>query len=132
MREAEKYEIKPMYVVVQFGEIQSWSYSEEAALSSAAECVDQQIADHWRHKLPVQVTPEMARDLDIRMYRLDAQSQVELPFQKWFDQYYQERQESARDEEEREYKRFLELRKKYEDRFLQEQSSNQGSLRNCL
>lgn len=129
MREAEQYEIQPIYVVVQFGEIHAWAYSEEAALVSAHECVDQQIADQWRHKLPVQVTETIARDLDIRLYRLDSKSQLTLPIQQWFDENYKERQESAKLDEEHEYKRFLELRAKYEDRFCREQNL---SLPNCL
>lgn len=129
MREAEQYEIPTLYVVVQFGEVHAWAYTEEAALVSAHECVDQQIADHWRHKLPVQVTETIARDLDVRLYRLDSKSQLTLPIQQWFDENYQERQASSKDDEELEYKRFLELRAKYEDRFCREQNL---SLPNCF
>lgn len=126
MRDAEKYEIQPLFVVVYLGEVWSWSFSEESALFSASECVDQQITDHWRYKLPVQVTPDIARDMDIRVYRLDANSQLDLPFQKWFDENYNSRNEIAADEEGREYKRFLELRAKYEARYESERSKLLG------
>jgi hypothetical protein len=130
MRDAEKYEIKPLFVVVQFGEVHSWTSSEQSALKSARECVEQQIVDHWRHKLPVKVTEDIARDLDVRLYRLDSRSELTLPIQQWFDENYKQRQESARDDEEREYRRFLELRAKHEERFQREASRPSGLI-NC-
>jgi len=124
-------ESNPLFVVVQFGEVQSWAYSEKAAMDSAHECVDQQITDHWRHKLPIQVTPELARNLDVRVYRCDAASQVELPIQQWFDENYRQRQEAVQEDAERDYKRFLELRAQYEERFQRENSRPSSALPNC-
>jgi len=118
-----------MWVVIQFGEPLAWAPSETGAFAIARECVDQAITDHWKHKLPMQVTPEIARAFDVRVYRCDHQSSVELPFQKWVDENYRHRQEWANGEDEREYKRYLELREKYEGRFQKEAA--RPSLPNC-
>ena len=128
---SEKKAEAEMWIVVQFGELWAHAFSEQGALDAARESVDQAITDHWKHKLPLQVTEEIARSFDVRVYRCDASCQVALPFQKWVDENYKHRQEVDEFEKDREYRRFLELREKYEERLQKEASDAVSRLPNC-
>ena len=78
--------------------------------------VDMYICDHRKHNLPLQVTEEEIRNLDVRLYALEPEGDVfpTLPIQEWYDQWYAERVQHKKEEEEREYQLFLELKAKYE------------------
>ena len=122
MRDAEQYEIPALYVVIQYGEVHSHSHALEAALKSAEECVHQILTDFWRHKLPFQATPEFIRDLDVRVYCLNSASQVTMPVQAWIDDYHKQSQDYIKESAEDEYRRFVALRQKHEERFQRERA----------
>lgn len=116
------YEPPKLWVIVHFGEVWGHTYSEEEALDIARHLVDQTIADHWSHLLPMQVTPEIARGFDVQVYRCASSSLLKLPLQQWTDENYQYRQKSEAHDENMEYKRYVQLREKYEPRFQKEAS----------
>jgi hypothetical protein len=87
--------------------------AEKEALQSCREQIDQQITDHHRHNLPLKVTPEIERRFDLRLFQ--TQGELELPFQEWVDDYYQQQQDWKKEREEQEYLRYLELKAKYEN-----------------
>jgi hypothetical protein len=86
------------------------------------------VDQHLRGRLPLQVTEEIARNFDVRVYALNKGSQLTLPFQEWVDANHKHAQEYAQYSEEREYQQFVELRAKFEDRYQQE---NPARLPNC-
>lgn len=117
-----------MFIVVAYGEFYSSSHSRETAIGNARNVVDQHISDHMKHMLPLQVTDEVVRAFDVRVYACGPSSMVQLPFQEWVDENYRHREEYLKESEALEYKRFLELRSKYEDKYQQEFPSR---LPNC-
>jgi ribosomal protein L33 len=108
--------MKELYVLFQYGEVSYWTHDRESALREAKLSVDQYICDHLRHNLPLKATDEIVRRLDVQLFRLTADDLVTLPCQEWFDEYYTSTKNWEKTEEEREYKRFLELYEKYKDR----------------
>jgi len=104
------------YVIVYAGELESaqvWE-NREIALSEAQCIVNQYICDFLRHNLPMKITPEEARRFDVKVYEI--KEEMELPFQKWVDEYYDEMRMQEIKDEERDYKRFLELYERFKDR----------------
>lgn len=111
-----------LYVLVNSGRVVYTTNDINDILCEARESVYMYISDHKRHELPFKVTGDALGRMDIEVHELlGKRSQVALPYQAWIDDYYREMKEGERENKEREYKRFVELRKKWEDRFQSEQ-----------
>lgn len=104
------------YIMLTLGENAWVCHDEETALGECQEHVFQNINDFHRHNLPLTVTPEVARGFDLRLIKLtdEGVEEVKLPFQEWADQYVVELERYRQEDEDREYKRYLELKAKYE------------------
>jgi hypothetical protein len=107
---------KPMYALVVNGEWDVLDENESEILSRAKTWVMEKIGDRYRHAIPLRVTPEIAHDMDTYVYKLADVNRVELPLQAWFDEYHAEVEQCKVEGEEREWKRYLELREKFKDR----------------
>lgn len=115
------------YVLVSGGEVsyEDWAPDPKRILSEAQLHVQQYICDFLRHTLPIKVTPELEKRFDVRVYALATEEQgiperLDLPFQEWVDQFYQNLKNEAVEDLEREYKSFLRLREKWEARYRRE------------
>lgn len=105
-----------MYALIVDGEIEYIGHEKDVALKAAHSAVDQKISDHHRHRLPVHIDSTAAYELDVYVYEMNNDNRLDLPFQQWFDDYYAEMKEYDREQEEREWKHYLELREKFKDR----------------
>jgi hypothetical protein len=120
----------PIYVLLDGGEVTFTSGDRGEVLREAHCAVDQHITDHLRHDLPIKLDDEEIRWIDVEVHELSGdKSQIALPYQQWADDYWVEVQEAERDEDEREYKRFLELRDEYEERFQLERARERARKR---
>lgn len=116
------------WVLVTNGEVafECHTSNSKEILQQAQWAVEQRICDHLRHALPLKVTEQVAREFDIRAFSLPREDQegvperLVLPYQKWVDEYYQSSLDDKKETEEREYKRYLELREQHEPRRLHE------------
>lgn len=114
-----------IFVLLVGGEVVYTTSDSNDIMREARESVFQYISDHKRHDLPLKMTDEELRWMDIEVHELlGERSQVALPYQPWVDDYYREMKEGERQDEEREYKHFVELRRKWENRFQSEQRVN--------
>jgi hypothetical protein len=117
------------FVMFTFGEFAFSSEDEETILTEAQMHCNQYICDFWRNcELPKKLTDEDKASLDVHVFDLQEMKKLDLPFQDWVDDWYADKREAERDEEQREYKRYLELREKWEPRRLREQGPK---LTNC-
>lgn len=109
-----------LYIMITFGEQTETFDSEEEALCYAYDHVAEMITAQHRHDLPLKVTPEMRRQFDVRLIEVgddyNALREVELPFQKWADTYYENLRLAKKDEADREYQTYLRLKEKFEGR----------------
>jgi len=105
-----------MYILESGGEIWPNFVMEniDQALEEAKNCVDQYICDFQRHNLPKN-TKDEDFDPDVRVYYVSKKNELELPLQEWTDEYYQRQKEYVEKDKRREYKRYLELKEKYEN-----------------
>jgi hypothetical protein len=99
----------PIHVLLVGGEAAFSTSDMTHMLLEARTSFDQHITDHRRQDLPFKITEEDERWFDIEVHTLDGESQHELPFQEWLDDYYREEQAGRRQDEESEYRRFIEL-----------------------
>jgi len=104
-----------MFVLVSHGEVVYETTERKDALGEAQSAVCQHLSDFRRHDGPFQVTSDDILAFDIKLFELGAAGQVTLPYQKWADNFYWDLEEGEKEEERREYKRYLELREKYEE-----------------
>lgn len=104
------------YIVFVNGEIEMDTNDRDEAMQHAHLRVDEKIGDHHRHDLPVKVTPQIVREMDVRVSRVRESDCLELPLQLWFDDYYNEQRQCEVEEENREWRRYLELCEKFRDR----------------
>ena len=113
----------PLFVLVIGGEASFVSGQKADVLHEARDAVVQYIADHRRQDLPIQLTEEDLRWMDIEVHELNGStSQMALPYQEWVDDMWREWEQDRLEEPEREYKHFLELREKWEERFQLERA----------
>jgi hypothetical protein len=110
------------------GEFAVSSDDEETIMAEAEMHCNQYICDFWRHDLPKKLNAEDKASLDVHVFDLQEMRKLDLPFQEWVDEWYADKREADREEEQREYKRYLELREKWEPRRLREQGPK---LTNC-
>ncbi|MBD3262535.1 MAG: hypothetical protein GF334_12855 [Candidatus Altiarchaeales archaeon] len=108
---------KTWYVIVPIGggmdgETIEVTDSMAEVIDFCREWVYQQICDHHRNNLPLRVTEEVKRQFDIEVFKTT--DTIELPFQEWADDYYRELKEGEKEDERREYERYLELKAKFE------------------
>lgn len=103
------------YVMCCYGEVIQGN-SLEVLMAEARNHVHQYICDFLRPLMPLKVTEEVVHRFDVEVHQLDDNSKVSLPFQQWADDYYIDSKRWKKDEEEREYERFVELYEKYKDR----------------
>lgn len=112
-----------IFVLLVGGEVVYTTSDSSDVFREARGSVYQYISDHKRHDLPLKMTDEELRWMDVEVHELlGERSQVALPYQEWIDDYYRELKEGEREDEEREYKRFVELRGKWEERFQAERA----------
>ena len=111
----------PMYVLLIGGEA-VYSTSDPAdAIREARESVHQYITDHMRNDLPVQLTDEDISWMDVELHKLLGESsQMDIPYQKWADEYFAQQEKWEEEEKEEEYRTFVRLRGIYEERFQAE------------
>lgn len=115
-------ERRPMYGLIVHGEWDCLDENLEVIMDRAKQWVEEKINNFHRHDLPIKVTPEVAWELDVYAYKLTSENEVELPLQAWFDEYYADMKQGEVDDEEREWKRYLELAEKFRDRIAKEAS----------
>lgn len=113
----------PRFVMFTYGEFAFSSDDEETILTEAQMHCNQVIADHWRHELPKKLSESDKSDFDVHVFDLVDVRKLDLPFQEWVDEMYNEMREHLAEDSQREYKRYLELREKWESRRLREQGS---------
>jgi len=121
------YRKSPLSMMLADGEVCCLTSDPEEAIEEARMAVYQYISDHKRHHLPLKMTDDEIRSMDVEVHILDSGSQIDLPYQQWVDDYYQEMQDDKKKEEEHEYKRFLELREKWEERFQLEEARQRAA-----
>lgn len=114
---------KPMYGLIIGGEWESLDEDIGEIMGRAKLWVMERIDDFHRHALPLKVTPEVEREMDVYIYRLADENRAKIPLQEWFDEYYREMQQSIADDEEREWRRYLELAEKFKGRIAKEKAS---------
>jgi hypothetical protein len=115
-----------LYVIVSGGEVSYSTNDREDCLLESRLSFDQHITDFLRHQLPMRLSEEDIRRVDLKVYELEDETlEIRLPFQEWLDDRYEENRKYEKDEAEREYKRYLELHEKYEARRLQEEKSKE-------
>ncbi len=114
-------ERNPLYGLIIGGEWESLDEKLSEVMDRAKMWTMERIGDHYRHALPLKVTPEIAREMDIYIYKITSENRVELPFQQWFDEYHAEVEQGAVDDEECEWKRYLELAENFKDRIAKEE-----------
>lgn len=114
--------IDPLFVLVVGGDATFTSCNKDVVIEGAREEVMQNISDHRRHNLPLKLTEKDIRWIDVEVHELSGdKSQLDIPYQTWVDEMWREWQESDREDEDREYLQFKELREKWEERFQSEQ-----------
>jgi len=111
-----------LYVLLYSGEVTLVSPDREHTIDEANFSVNERIGDHWRHDLPLEATEKLCREIDVEVHTLNAESRMELPFQEWVDTYYREMKENEGKQEERDYKRYLELHERFKARRRAEKS----------
>jgi len=84
-------------------------------MNEAQFCVNEKIGWVLRHELPIKVTPELEKKVDVQVYILKPSDKVQLPLQQWFDEFYQDQQDMVVRDQNQDEKRFLELLVKYGD-----------------
>ena len=103
------------YAVVFFGgETIYFVNTIKEAMDEAQLHVNEMIGNHHRRELPMKVSPELARDLNIHIFALNRRSVVDMPVQMWFDLYYKEQQDYERETTLRPYETYLELKARFE------------------
>ena len=74
--------------------------------------VSEQIALFYRDALPIKVTEEVKKWLDVKVFKLDNEVQ-DVPFQQWLDDWYTEMKEEDEMKEKREREELKRLLEKY-------------------
>jgi len=103
------------YIIESCGEVLEGIFDYGDMMHEVKMLAWQYICDFMRHELPKKLTADDIRRFDIKVYEVNRE-QITLPFQAFVDEYYDDMREQKRLDEEREYKRFLELYEKYKDR----------------
>lgn len=105
------------YVVYIFGGEEAYFVADkEKTMMEVYDYVSYHICDFLRDQLPLKVTDDIIRDMDIKIFEVVSEKEVEIPFQKFVDEYYDNIKYDEKRQEETEYKNFLKLYKKYKDR----------------
>ena len=92
-------------------------------ISEAKNSVFERIGSFYCHNLPIRATSDFIyNSIDIRVHEVDLSDGggVELPYQDWCDEYYADMKKQEVLDVEYDYKRFVELREKYEQRYQDE------------
>ena len=108
-----------LYLVVSGGRPVHWTDSKEDALLEAKSSFEEHVTHFWRHKLPLKMTEDIVREIDLFVAEVSESSSMEIPWQKWHDDSYAERQiyaQEDKDSEEAEYQRYLKLHEKWNRR----------------
>ena len=101
------------YIVLHLGETDGVVYeSEKDAMEEVRYIVSNYIHDHYRHYLPFSVEDDEYFEPDVEVFVLN--EAVPLPLQELADEFYWNQKIYEKEESEREYKRYLELKKMYE------------------
>ncbi len=91
---------------------------ERSAMRECRQHITQVMCDHYQHKLPLVITPDIIRSFNIRLIKVGPEqgdvTEINLPYQEWADQYYRELRDSLDAVERHEIQRYLELKAKYE------------------
>ncbi len=102
------------YILMVGGEFADVFLGKDYVLKETKWAVDQYISDFLRDALPIKITKGEAALFDIQVYEIGEDQIVDLPLQQWCDQYYQEMEDSAKEEEEVKYQRYLTAREEFE------------------
>jgi hypothetical protein len=112
---------KCLYLLVNCGEVvyEYWgdrNYTEPL-MKEAYLLVGEKYHNHDYHyqDTPVEVTPSVQRELDVKAYCVGPENQVTLPLQEWFNTFYRDHQNYESNQKLQEEKRFLELLDKFGD-----------------
>lgn len=87
--------------------------TKQDAFKAAELEVQQQLCDHFRHQLPLKITPEIAERFGVEIFPA-ATKPMALPLQKWVDEYYADLQKREKDLRLKDLKRFLSLWEQFE------------------
>lgn len=103
-----------LYVYITYGEIEEAhvSNSLDDMLCYAHDHVTQYLVDHRRHEDGFEVTEEVAKDFDVKIYKVG--ETVDLPYQEWVDEFYAERRNWKVEDQNRDYEQYLRLKAKFE------------------
>lgn len=99
--------------------------SEKALLDEVEDCLHTVFHDQLRYDdLPTKLSSREGKDFTGFYVLHGSLKNWDVPYQKFLDSYRKTQESQAKEKEEKEYKSYLTLREKYEDRYQSEQDKD--------